>query len=314
MQKWEKLNPGDVIDIIAPGYATKPETVELAKEFLRSRNYVPRVPDDLLSPQYFHSNSDAVRLRHVKEALKAKDSKAVWCLRGGYGTNRLLPELARLQAPKKAKIFIGISDVTSLHLFLNQSWKWCTLHATLLDRPAEKRIDAKIVNETFDILSGERREISFAGLRALNPKAVKVARKKAVLVGGNLTTLQSAIGTPWSIKTAGRFLFLEDLGERGYRIDRMLEHLKQAGRLKSCAGILLGQFVGGDEPTSQNGVAVNRVNEALQRFADENPSLPVWSGVESGHGDILRALPLGTSAMVKQVNGVITLSVETGGR
>ncbi len=314
MVKWEKLQPGDVIDIIAPGYPTKPEIIEAGKIILQERGYIPRVPADILSPQFFHSNSDEARFAQAKKALLAKDSKAIWCLRGGYGSNRLLPELAKIKKPNRAKIFIGISDVTSLHLFLNQNWKWCTLHATLLDRLAENRIDAVLAQEIFDIINGKKHEMLFTGLKPLNARAEKTKKHQARIVGGNLTTLQCSIGTPWALKTSGEFLFLEDLGERGYRIDRMLVHLKQAGRLKNCEGILLGHFTGGDEPLSPEGTTSNRVHEALQRFADENPNLPVWSGIESGHGELLRTLPFGTPATIVQKNGEISLNVETGSR
>ena len=248
----------------------------------------------------------------AKKALLATDSKGIWCLRGSYGSNRLIPELAKIKRPSQQKVFIGISDVTSLHLFLNQSWKWSTLHGTVLDRLAENRIDAVLAQEVFDIICGYKKTILFTGLKPMNARAEKIKFLKARIVGGNLTTLQSSIGTPWAVKTVGNFLFLEDTGERGYRVDRMLVHLKQAGRLKDCRGVLFGHFTGGDEPLSPEGLSSNRVHEALQRFADENKNLPIWSGVESGHGELLRTLPFGTGAFLTQKNGEISLNIETG--
>jgi muramoyltetrapeptide carboxypeptidase len=312
MQKWKKLKSGDIIDVVAPGYATSPETLFSVEKLLREQGFVPRIPNDLLNPIHFHSNSDQVRFGHLKKALLAKDSVAVWCLRGGYGSNRLLPALAKLTAPKAAKVFIGISDVTSLHVFLNQKWKWCTLHAALLDRMASGRMPEGTFSETLSLLKGDLEEMTFSNLIPLNTKAKTVKNIRSAIVGGNLTTLQGSLGTPWSIKTKDRFLFLEDIGERGYRVDRMLEHLKQSGTLQGCKGILLGHWVGGNEPAESGEIARSRVQEALDRFAKENPSLPIWSGIESGHDVQLRALPFGSEARIQQTKNGISLTVSSG--
>ncbi len=315
---WEPLIPGDIIDIIAPGYPVKPEVLSLVKKKIKKHGYTPRVSPYLLAPQFFHSNSDQVRLSQLKAALVAKDSKAVWCLRGGYGSNRLIPGLGKIKKMYKPKIFIGISDITSLHVFLNQKWQWPTLHGALLDRVVESSQEEIWLNELFDILVGQKKEVLFSDLRPMNNKARRLRKKEAMIVGGNLTTLQSALGTPFEVQTKGRFLFLEDIGERGYRIDRMLVHLKQAGCLKDCEGVLFGHFVGGDEPANSEKAVLNRVEEALVRFAMENPSLPIWNGVESGHGKFLRTLPLGTSAMMVRDNHSKTshfcLHIKTGCR
>jgi muramoyltetrapeptide carboxypeptidase len=314
LKKWQKLKSGDIVDVIAPGYATSPETLAVAEKFLRDQGFIPRFPKDLLSPTHFHSNTDALRFAHLKKALLAKDSAAIWCLRGGYGSNRLVPWLAKLKAPAKSKIFIGISDVTSLHVFLNQKWKWCTLHAALLDRISSPRMPKALMDETLQVLKGEITEIHFENLRSMNKKADTLKNLQAPIVGGNLTTLQSSLGTPWSIQTKDRLLFLEDIGERGYRVDRMLEHFKQAGILKGCKGILLGHWLGGEEPEDKNSEHKSRVFEALERFAAENPALPMWSGIESGHDSNLRALPFGTQASLKRTKDGISLRVDSGSR
>jgi len=316
MQKWEKLNPGDIVDIVAPASGTAKEVVEAAQKVLRDHGFTPRVPQEILEPVFYHSNSDKKRLEQLKEALLANDSKAIWCLRGGYGSNRLLPGLSRLKKPKKAKVLIGISDLTSIHLFLNQKWKWASLHASLIDRLTDGRLPKDNVAEIFSVLQGEQKTVEFVKLIAMNRAAKKIKMRKAPIVGGNLVTLQSSLGTPWAVQTKGNFLFIEELAERGYRIDRILVHLQQSGKLQGCKGILLGHFIGGDEPKNEaeSGVVKNLVVEALQRFSDEQNSIPVWSGIESGHGENLRTLPFGMPASLTQKNGEIILSVETGCR
>jgi muramoyltetrapeptide carboxypeptidase len=125
---WPKIKPGDIIDLVAPGFGPTPKEIRGAVKFLREWGLNPRVPVDLLGPDILCSNSDEKRFHFLRKALFAKDSKAIWCLRGGYGANRLLPYLQRLKSPASNKVLIGYSDVTTVHLFLNQQWGWNTIH------------------------------------------------------------------------------------------------------------------------------------------------------------------------------------------
>jgi muramoyltetrapeptide carboxypeptidase len=308
MKKWLPLIKGDIIDIIAPGYTVESEVITQSVQALEKMGYIARVPQDFQKPEYFHSNSDKTRFQHLKKSLLAKDSRAIWCLRGGYGSNRLIPFLQKMKIPAKNKLLIGVSDVTSLHLFLNQKWKWSTLHGTLLDRLGKGTLPADILAETMDVITGEKTNISFSGLKPLNKAAEKVKSLKGSVLGGNFVVLQTSLGTDYQINLKNKFLFIEEYGERGYRVDRMLEHFKQARVFeKGCLGVLVGQIVGGNEADG-----TNRVTEAIQRFADENIKIPVWSGLESGHGERLRPLPLGTEVRLVKKKDIFQLEAQTG--
>lgn len=307
MKTWRPLEPGDVVDVVAPGYPASREAVEGARRFLTRWGLIPRIPADLMAPHFLHANTDEKRLEHLKRALLAKDSKAVWCLRGGYGSNRLLPALAKIKKPTDAKLFIGISDITTLHVFLNQEWGWATVHGPLLDRMGAGRIRPRHERELKRLLFGEDRRIEFTGLKALNEAAAKRRTLRASIIGGNLTVLQSLIGTPWSFSGSGHFLFVEDIGERGYRIDRIFEHIRQAGLFKGCRGLLIGDFVGGEEPQGKN-----LIPAVIKRWA-KDLDLPLYSGLEAGHGEIQRPVPFGPPATLT-VGREIRLSIESGGR
>lgn len=306
--KWQALRSGDVVDIVAPGFATDAETLQKAVEFLESWELRPRLPAGLIQKHFLFANSDAERWKHFKKALQAPDSKAIWCLRGGYGSLRLLPQLARLRRPRQVKLLIGISDVCSLHSYLNQQWDWPTLHATLLDRLGQGRVPLGIQKQLKSLLMGKISSVEFSGLKALNPAAQKVSRLKGSVVGGNLTVMQSLLATPYDFDLKNKFLLAEDIGERGYRLDRMLVHFGQAGKFKGCKGLLLGHFTGGDEP--QGG---NLIKAVLNHWAQEQ-KIPVFSGIESGHGEKLRSLPLGTTALVRRKMKSFTLEVMSGVR
>lgn len=308
MKKWRPLRAGDVVDVVAPGYATPRDAIEGAKKFLIHWGLIPRVPQDLIAPHFLHAHEDEVRFSHLKKALLAKDSAAVWCLRGGYGSNRLLPELARVKAPVQSKLFIGISDVTSLHVFLNSQWGWSTVHGPLLDRLGKKLLRPRDERELKQLLFGEKGEIVFEQLKPLNSSARRNQKIQGPIIGGNMTVLQSLVGTPWAFRARNHFLFFEDLGERGYRIDRMMEHFRQAGLLKGCRGLLLGDFLGGDEPDGKN-----LIGPVFRRWA-EDLEIPIFSGLQAGHDVIQRPVFFGSRARLDGGSRGARLVIESGGR
>ncbi len=300
-KKLNPLQPGDLVDIVSPGSSSRPEDVELCLELLHSWGLKTRLPKETFREHPFHSNEDEVRLKLLKKALMAKDSKAVWCLRGGYGANRLLPELWKMKAAPKAKMLIGYSDITSLLVFLKQKWKWNCFHGPLLETLTSGRLPMSQVEECRRVVFGENLEMQF-DLKPMNAKAKKLKKLQAPLIGGNLVVLESALGTPYQAKYAGQILVLEEVGERGYRVDRMLEHLKQSGALKGCKALVFGEFLFGDERDGKNYVSF-----ALERFAAEN-LLPCFSGLEMGHGEKNRMIPIGPQAVLSQQQ----LKVSTG--
>lgn len=288
---WQYLQKGDIVDVVAPGFASKPEDVEKSRQFLLKWGLVPRIPKNLIQKHFMHANSDEKRFGFIRDALHAKDSKVIWCLRGGYGSNRLLPYLDKVK-PKQQKLLVGISDITSLHVYFEQKWNWPTLHASVLDRMGSGKVPPKIEKETMDMIFGRTSTVEFNKLKAMNPAALKMKPVKSAVVGGNLITLQSTLGTPYQLNLDGKILFIEDLGERGYRVDRVLEQFSQAGMFKKCKGLVIGEFLGGEEP---GGKAL--WPQVFKSWA-ERLDIPVFSGMEAGHGIIQRPLPLYTKAVL----------------
>lgn len=305
---WTPLKKGDIVDIIAPGYRSPSEQVQSGLEHLKSWGLVPRAPKNLIQKHFLHANTDENRFGFLKAALESKDSHVIWCTRGGYGSNRLLPYLAKMKKPKTQKLLIGLSDVTSLHTFFSQEWGWPSLHACVLDRLGRGDLPKALEKELHDVLFGKRDELKFSKLKPLNAAAENIKSIKAPIVGGNLTVLQSSLGTPFEVQTDGKFLFIEDLAERGYRIDRMLEQFRQAGLFKNCRGILLGHFIGGEEPATGK----NNFKQVFARWATDL-KIPLFDGVEAGHDTWQRCLPLNTPAILQKQNGAYQLLVETGG-
>lgn len=312
MTSWEPLKKGDLVDVVAPGWACRPELVQPACEFLENWGLRVRVPQGLLEPWTFFSNTDEKRGGFLDQALRAKDSKAVWCLRAASGTHRVLPQIFKKAKPAKSKLVIGFSDITALHCAVKRKWNWSSLHGSMLDRLALHDLDPQIVEQLRAVVFGEISKVEFSGLQPMNAAAKKIKAIRGPLLGGNLIVFESLIGTPFLPKTSGHILFFEDIGERGYRLDRSFVHLEQAGVFKGVKAIVLGQFTGGDEPPPPVGSAEPAKN--LTPWALENLAamvkIPVFCNLPVGHGPLQWPLPLGAVAEIRGEQ----LTVQTGAR
>jgi muramoyltetrapeptide carboxypeptidase len=261
------------------------------------------MPHDLYGGTKIVSNTDARRFEHFVAALRS-DSSAIWCVRGGYGSLRLLPALAKLPKPKTEKLLIGYSDVTSLHLFLNQRWRWPTLHGPLLDRIGKGNGSPRETAFLKNVIFGHKETVSFKPLQVLRPQ--KSARRiRGTVLGGNLIVAQSTLGTPSAIKGRGKILFFEEIGERAYRFDRVLHHMEQAGVFRDVRAVIFGHITGVD--TSELRLIRHLI---LPEFAKRS-RFPVLTGLNSGHGDLQLALPLGTRAELEIRGDRAVLEVET---
>ncbi len=282
---WQPLTKGATVDIIAPAGGCASDTLEYVKTLLQNWQLNPRISPDLLDNDLLCANSDENRLQQLQEALFDSPSNAIWCLRGGYGCTRLIPALSKLKAPKLNKLFIGFSDITTLHLFLQQKWHWQTLHGPSANQVAHEHIDSASIQELKKLIFGQLQQLKFS-LCPFN--AINSAIIRAPITGGTLTLIQASLGTPWQINAENKILFLEEVNESAYRIDRMLQHLQQAGILKNVKAILFGDFI---PPQYANDVPLTQ--SVLVRFAEEQ-NFPVFRIPGIGHGKTNRSLPLGT--------------------
>lgn len=307
-QRWSYLKKGDTVEVIAPSGRFEFSVLEEIKKFLTDLGLNYHIPDNILGDDLLCANSEAMRFEQLKQALLNKNSQAVWCVRGGYGATKLLPLLNQVQPPPHAKLFIGFSDITALHIFLQQKWHWTTLHGASLEQCAMKKISRKSIDCLLQVILGADTHITkpYAKLIPLNKLANENRLIHSTIVGGNLCLVQTSIGTGWQIQPYDKILFLEDVGERGYRVDRMLEQLKQAGIFSGIKALLLGDFTDGKDPDGKN-----LVPAVLERFAQQS-NFPVLQCSGIGHGKTNNPLPLGTH-VVLQLGDAAQLSCETGG-
>lgn len=291
-KKLKPLKQGDTIEIIAPGSGAPIENLEKGAAFLRSWGYNVIYDKDILNPQMYLAQSDQYRFESFKKAMLNKNSNIIWCLRGGYGANRLLPMIQKMAIPKSKKLLIGYSDICSLHTVINQKWKWPTLHASLIDRLGEGTLSTENLNELKRSITENHFSTTFTNLVALNKVGTKQKKIKSKVVGGNLIVMTSTLGTPSQVNLKNKILFLEEISERAYRVDRCLHQMKQSGVLDHVSAVVFGQFVNCQEKNGED-----LILETLKKFFRDS-KIPAFIGINTGHGAEQRPLFLNTPAVL----------------
>lgn len=263
------------IKVVAPASGADPQHLATLQALTELK--IEIAPNLLSKDIIFHSNNDEIRFALLKAALYDKSKNTIlWTLKGGYGSARLINRLRFLPKPKQEKTFIGFSDNTALHLFLAQHWEWKTIHGSGLLQLLNPEADPQNFQKIAEIIAKKTSKLQITHLMAFNAQANHPKKISGPLIGGNLATIQSGIKTAWQMKAAGKIVFLEDTGEKGYSIDRMLYQLREAGLFKGVKGVVFGNFT--DAP-------LDDIMIALERFAKE-VQIPVYKTDQFGHGSI----------------------------
>jgi muramoyltetrapeptide carboxypeptidase len=321
--KPQPLRPGDTIGVVVPAGPVNRERIERALERVTSRGYRVKTYGDLYRATGYLAGDDATRAAELLAAFADPETTAVWCARGGYGVVRLLERLDFDLIRRHPKVFIGFSDITALHLAIQQRAGLVTFHGPNLQDGFGKPDDMPAATEAalWNIISAQDQlEHSIAatptGRRPSAPSNYHVAGINGValtviasgaavgpLTGGNLAVLCGLMGTPYEIETAGRILFLEDVSERLYRIDRYLAQLTLAGKLQAAAGVLLGSFsYDDDEPAEPPEDVARLLDDYLGRL-----NVPVLAGFPAGHARWNLTLPIGAAVRLDADAGNVSL-------
>lgn len=289
--KYTPLQQGDIVDILAPAYGVHERDLKKICEYIESIGLVPRVHEEFLMGDIICSAPAESRFKQLKEALYSDDSKAIWCVKGGSGSPQLIPLLAELEPPKKEKLFIAFSDITSIHFFLNQNWGWKTVHGPILWQIARKRIDKQSIDQIENLIFGRDIKNEFE-IKLISKNFKPQAYDCEALIGGNLKLVQCSIGTIWKIQPENKILLFEDINEKPYQLDRILTHIKQSNLVDGATAIIFGDFEGGDEEMD-----MPLIEQVLQRFAD-SVNIPVYRTTGIGHTETNYAVWFGTKVKI----------------
>jgi muramoyltetrapeptide carboxypeptidase len=296
---------GDTVGVVAPASPPPdPKAVDRAAEALERYGFKPRLGKHVRERHGFLAGDDRERAADIMEMFADKQVKAIICLRGGYGSARLLARLNFAAIRRDAKIFSGFSDITSLHCAFAKAGL-VSLHAPMLNGGLQARDVPEFTRASFfrTVMEAQPPGSITAGLKKENISIVRGGIAEGALIGGNLSVLCAALGTPFEPSFKGKILFLEDIGEKPYRLDRMLTHLLNAGILQQLSGVAVGvnrdceDSKDPDQPEYRQ-TSADVIKERLSELG-----VPVVSGLPFGHVDLNATIPVGARARLDGNNG-----------
>ncbi len=300
------LKKGDTIAIVAPASPPeKPKVIATAMARLKKYGFKIKPGKFLQERDGYLAGSDKERAADINAAFADPGVQGVFCLRGGYGSCRILPLLDYAAIRANPKPFLGYSDITAMHLAILVKSGLVTFHgsnaSSAFEPPNLKWCEKMLMGAgESDVLFQRDRVHKLV-------KTVVPGRARGKLIGGNFTCLLRLIGTPWQPDFRGAILFLEDTGEKAYRIDGMFTHLRLAGLLEQIGGLILGQF---DYDADRREQA--RIAEVLPREAKQL-GVPCITGAPIGHFPSQIIVPQGVDAELDAGAGPAVVSRSLAG-
>jgi muramoyltetrapeptide carboxypeptidase len=289
------LKAGDTVAIVAPSgiLNNREKEVNQAKELLKSWGLNVTIGEHVFKKANHFAGTDDERAEDFQNALDNPNIKAIWCARGGYGTVRVLDKLDYTRYKAHPKWVIGYSDITAIHNQLNNEGSE-SIHALMCTSLTDDLADIENTVSTFKAaIFGESLSYTIKG-----SNYNKTGTTYGKLVGGNLTLLHTMLGSKTSIDTSDKILFIEEIGEYKYHIDRMLQSLQRAGYFENCKGLIVGNMSKMRRNTTPWGTSVQQL--ILDVMADYD--FPILFDFPAGHEKDNRALILGRTVELKVGN------------
>ena len=305
MIKPKPLHRGDTIGLVGiSGALQKPEEkYPKMMEAIEKMGYKAIVADSCLEKYGYLSGTDASRAKGLNQMFADDRVDAVVCMRGGYGVARMLDVVDFDVIRANPKIMLGYSDITALHTAIHQKVGMVTFHGPM---PSTSWIsfDAYTRDSMVRALTSTSPLGIMSNPEGVEPKCIVPGRCEGQLVGGNLSLIASACGTPYALDVTGKVLVLEDIGEYIYRLDSMLTQLRQAGMFAACAGVVLGGFTNCNEEYEDYALHL----EDIIRDIIVPAGKPVLANMSIGHMDTKMTIPLGVNCVLDATAGTLTIT------
>lgn len=289
------LKRGEKIAVVAPAGSVNEEQLRAGVEALRVAGFGVELASGVLDRKGYLAGEPENRAKVLQDFFKRQDIAAIFCARGGFGSIQVLSLLDAAAIRRHPKIFVGYSDVTILLNWLLQKCGMVTFHGPMVAMEIAQGLKGRSEDFFWATLLGEKKR-----WRLRVGETVRPGYTEAPMAGGCLSIVVTTLGTPYEINTTGKILFLEDIGERPYRIERMLTHLKMAGKFEEIAGLVFGSF------TDCEGEGERGFREIIQELFCDAP-YPVIAGLEAGHGNENLLLPFGVKMALDGKAGSLSL-------
>lgn len=296
----KKLKIGDTIGIVSPASFEDLEGIKKSIKLLKNLGFNIKEGNHIQDKWGYLAGKDENRAQDLMNMFLDDNIDMILCARGGYGTMRILPLLDFNLINQNPKIFAGFSDITTLLNTIALKCNMTTFHSPMCTSDLYDEITLKSFLDT--LMFGDKEYI------IENPKNIPTHHfsdlsVEGKLVGGNLCLICSTLGTPFELDTKDKILFIEDVGEEPYKIDRMLTQLTLSGKLQHCSGIILGQFTDCKLPHYDRSLTLEEVIE--DRILSLNK--PTITNFQSGHSYPKLTLPIGAAVRMDCKNGVINV-------
>ena len=284
----KKLSQGDKVGVVAPAGPVDLQELEAGLKVVRGMGFQPVLGDHVKDRQHFLAGEDKDRAGDLMAMFENPEIKGIFCARGGYGANRILPLLDSRIIRKNPKVVVGSSDITLLLIYLIQKCGLVAFHGPMVSGSFGCK-PMKISKTQFRKMVTGVKEGGL--LTAPQAHVLQEGTARGRLVGGCLTLLCRSLKTPYEIQTGNGILLIEDVNEPAYRIDGMLWQLKTAGKFRGVKGMVFGEMVNCRFDEGQKGQLDDLIRDMLPKR-----SIPVLTHCPVGHGNEMWTLPLGVEA------------------
>ncbi len=309
--KPERLEFGDTVGLIAPASPPPdPQAVDRAVAALEQFGFRPKLGKNVRARHGFLAGGDRERAADLMAMFTDKKVQAIVCLRGGYGAARLLDRLDYEIIRRHPKILSGYSDLTSLHFALAKKINLISIHAPMWNSELSNPKTPEFTRRSFfrTVMEAAPAGSICADYTAKTVSVIRGGIAEGRLIGGNLSLICASLGTPFQPSFKGKILFFEDVGEKPYRLDRMLTQLLNAGILQQVAGVAVGVNKDCDDPAAKPDGEYRQSAADVMKERLASLRVPVVTGLPFGHVDFNATLPCGARALLDGKNGDLILT------
>lgn len=291
------LQPGDVIGVVAPASAFPREGFELGVRWLESQGYRVRYLPEIFERHHYYAGSFERRVAELERMLLDPEVRAIVSARGGYGSTPVAARVDWSLLQQEPRILVGCSDLTPLLNQVARTQQTVTFHGPMV--AGFHKTQSSSLERLIAMLT-QPGQVP-APMVANTPVTLRAGTVTAPVCGGNLCMIAATLGTSLEVDTRGRILCLEEIGERPYRLDRMLTQLQLAGKLKDVAGIAIGGLIDCEEPGGRGRPPLDVVAQVIDGL-----SVPVVAGLPFGHGPDNDPVALGATATLDASQGSLS--------
>lgn len=303
MNRPSALNKGDTISLIAPASPVTVEQLNASVKFLQDLGFIVKVGESCRSHHGYLSGDDKTRAYDINKSFYDKEIKGVFTIRGGYGCTRILDLIDYNIIKNNPKVFIGYSDITALHVVFNQVCNLITYHGPMPSSEFIKTTDSYTLKVYLDTIYHNEPKTYILNPNNIELQSLHPGCASGKLVGGNLSVLCSMLGTKYEIDTKDKILFIEDIGEEPYKVDRMLTQLRQCNKLNDTNGIIIGKFTNCNPNDKKRSLTLEEVlSENLLSL-----KIPIVYNLQCGHCLPTLTLPLGENIYIDSTNKSIMI-------